>query len=120
MRGIIKALYGTDDWGAKVLDLLTTSLMASTYSSYEGKIRLFAEFCMDGEGISPLDCTQSTCVRYLALIAERGTTVGAGSLQPYLAEGCKVPSAETSRPSTPSFVTPVGMTLRPPAQPSAT
>eukprot|EP00873_Tetraselmis_striata_P011629 jgi/Tetstr1/431893/TSEL_021382.t1 len=83
MRGNIEARYGTDDWDAKVLDLLTTSLTASTYSNYEGKIRLFAEFCIDEEGISPLDCTEFTCVRYLARIAERGT-IGAGSPQPYL------------------------------------
>eukprot|EP00873_Tetraselmis_striata_P009806 jgi/Tetstr1/430070/TSEL_019928.t1 len=55
-----------------------------TYSNYEGKIRLcFAKFCIDEKGISPLDCTEATCVRYLGWIAERGT-VGAGSLQPYL------------------------------------
>eukprot|EP00873_Tetraselmis_striata_P036532 jgi/Tetstr1/456796/TSEL_043470.t1 len=71
----------TDDWGAKVLDLLTTSLKASTYSNYEGKIHLFAEF--EEVGISSLDITESTCVRYLAWIAERGT-IGAGSLQLYL------------------------------------
>eukprot|EP00873_Tetraselmis_striata_P002824 jgi/Tetstr1/423088/TSEL_013859.t1 len=74
----IEALYGTDGWGAMVLDLLTTSLTASTFSNYEGKIRLFAEFCIDEEGISPLDCTDSICVRYLARFAERGTN-GAGS-----------------------------------------
>eukprot|EP00873_Tetraselmis_striata_P007450 jgi/Tetstr1/427714/TSEL_017838.t1 len=84
MRGSIEALYGTNDWGAKVLDLLTTSLTASTYANYEGNVFVsFAEFCIDGEGISPLDCTESTCVCYLAWIAERGT-VGAGSLQPCL------------------------------------
>eukprot|EP00873_Tetraselmis_striata_P017462 jgi/Tetstr1/437726/TSEL_026380.t1 len=55
----------------------------NAYSNYEGKIRLFAEFRIDEEGISPLECTESTCVRYLAWIAERGT-IGAGSLQPYL------------------------------------
>eukprot|EP00873_Tetraselmis_striata_P025411 jgi/Tetstr1/445675/TSEL_003480.t1 len=44
---------GTDEWdAAKVLDLLTTSLTAITYNC-EGKIRLFAEFCIDEEGISP-------------------------------------------------------------------
>eukprot|EP00873_Tetraselmis_striata_P028818 jgi/Tetstr1/449082/TSEL_036295.t1 len=48
-----------------------------------GKIRLFAEFCIDEEGIPPLDCTEATCVRYLARIAERGT-IGDASLQPYL------------------------------------
>eukprot|EP00873_Tetraselmis_striata_P018822 jgi/Tetstr1/439086/TSEL_027576.t1 len=74
--GSIETLYGTDDWGAKVLDLLTTSLTANTYSNYEGKIRLIAEFCIDEEGISPLDCTESTCVRYLAWFAERGIIVG--------------------------------------------
>eukprot|EP00873_Tetraselmis_striata_P024554 jgi/Tetstr1/444818/TSEL_032660.t1 len=79
MRDNIEALYGTDDRGAKVLDLLTTSLTASTYSNYEGKIRLFAEFCIGEEGISPLDCTEATLVRYLAWFAERGT-IGAGSL----------------------------------------
>eukprot|EP00873_Tetraselmis_striata_P017341 jgi/Tetstr1/437605/TSEL_026272.t1 len=47
MRGSIEALYGTDDLGAKVLDLLTTSLTASTSSNYEGKDRLFAEFRID-------------------------------------------------------------------------
>eukprot|EP00873_Tetraselmis_striata_P002490 jgi/Tetstr1/422754/TSEL_013551.t1 len=52
-RGIIDALCGTDDWGAKVLDLLTTSLTAITYSNYEGKIRLCAELCIDEESISP-------------------------------------------------------------------
>eukprot|EP00873_Tetraselmis_striata_P000319 jgi/Tetstr1/420583/TSEL_011672.t1 len=84
MRANIKALCGTDDWGARVLDLLTTSLTASTYSNYEGKIRLFAEFCIDEEGISRLmECTEYTCVRYIAWIAERGT-ICAGSLQPYL------------------------------------
>eukprot|EP00873_Tetraselmis_striata_P041462 jgi/Tetstr1/461726/TSEL_006816.t1 len=72
-----------DDWGTNVLDLLTTSLTASIYSNYEGKIRLFAEFCIDEEGIPLLDCIESTCVRYFALIAERGT-IGAGSMQPYL------------------------------------
>eukprot|EP00873_Tetraselmis_striata_P001592 jgi/Tetstr1/421856/TSEL_012756.t1 len=82
MRGSIEALYGTDDRGAKVLDLQTTSLTASTYN-YEGKIGLFAEFCIDDLGIFPLDCTESNCVRYLAWIAEHGTIV-AGSLQPYL------------------------------------
>eukprot|EP00873_Tetraselmis_striata_P002644 jgi/Tetstr1/422908/TSEL_013689.t2 len=34
MRGGIEAPYDTDDWGAKILDLLTTSLTASTYSKY--------------------------------------------------------------------------------------
>eukprot|EP00873_Tetraselmis_striata_P016954 jgi/Tetstr1/437218/TSEL_025948.t1 len=77
------ALYDTYDWGAKVLDLLTTSLTASIYSKYKAKIRLFVEFCIDEEGISPLDCTKSSCVHYLAWIAERGI-IGAGSLQPYL------------------------------------
>eukprot|EP00873_Tetraselmis_striata_P004941 jgi/Tetstr1/425205/TSEL_015666.t1 len=83
MRGSIEALYGTDNWGAKVLDLLTTSPTANTYSNYEGTIRLFAEFCIDKKGISPLDCTKATCIRYLAWIAERGT-IDAGSGQPYL------------------------------------
>eukprot|EP00873_Tetraselmis_striata_P011876 jgi/Tetstr1/432140/TSEL_021597.t1 len=62
---------------------LTTLLTAITYSNYKGKIRLFAEVCIDEEGISPLDRSEVTCVRYLALIAERGT-IGAVSLQPYL------------------------------------
>eukprot|EP00873_Tetraselmis_striata_P007338 jgi/Tetstr1/427602/TSEL_017727.t1 len=31
-----------------------------------GKIRDFAEFCIDEEGTSPLDNIKSTCVRYLA------------------------------------------------------
>eukprot|EP00873_Tetraselmis_striata_P019887 jgi/Tetstr1/440151/TSEL_028508.t1 len=44
MRGSFEAVYGTDEWGANVLDLLTTSLTATTNSNYEGKIRLFAEF----------------------------------------------------------------------------
>eukprot|EP00873_Tetraselmis_striata_P041738 jgi/Tetstr1/462002/TSEL_007073.t1 len=83
MRGSIETLYGTDDSGAKVLDLRTASLTGSTYSNYGGKIRLFAEFCIDEEGISPMDCTEVTCVRYLTWIAERGT-IGADSLQPYL------------------------------------
>eukprot|EP00873_Tetraselmis_striata_P007342 jgi/Tetstr1/427606/TSEL_017731.t1 len=84
MRGGIEALYyGTDDCGAKVLDRPIISLTASTYSNYEGKIRLFAEFCIDEEGISPLDNINPTCVRYLAEVAER-RTIGAGSLQPYL------------------------------------
>eukprot|EP00873_Tetraselmis_striata_P040524 jgi/Tetstr1/460788/TSEL_005972.t1 len=71
-------------WGGmRVLDLPTTSLTASTYN-YEGKIRRFAEFCIDEEGIfPPIDCTESTCVRYLAWIAKRGS-IGAGSRQPYL------------------------------------
>eukprot|EP00873_Tetraselmis_striata_P009969 jgi/Tetstr1/430233/TSEL_020062.t1 len=66
MRGSIEALFGTDVWGAKVLDLLTTSLAANTcYSSYEGKIRLFTGF--DEEGVSAMYCTEATtCVRYLA------------------------------------------------------
>lgn len=59
-------LYGTDDWGSKVLDPLTTSLTANTYANHEGKIRLFAEFCIDEEGTSPLECTEAVCVRYLA------------------------------------------------------
>eukprot|EP00873_Tetraselmis_striata_P044792 jgi/Tetstr1/465056/TSEL_009784.t1 len=80
VRASIKALYGTDDRGVKVLDLRTTSLMASTYSKHKGKIRLFAEFSIDEEGVSPMDCTEYTCVRYLAWIADRGT-IGAGSLQ---------------------------------------
>eukprot|EP00873_Tetraselmis_striata_P011972 jgi/Tetstr1/432236/TSEL_002272.t1 len=46
-KGSIEAMYGKDDWGAKVLDLLTTSLSAITYSNCEGKIRLFAELCID-------------------------------------------------------------------------
>eukprot|EP00873_Tetraselmis_striata_P008564 jgi/Tetstr1/428828/TSEL_018815.t1 len=75
--------YGTDAWGAKVPDVLTISITANTYSNYEGKIRLFPEFCIDEEGSSPLDCTKSTCVHDLAWIAEHGT-IGAGSLQPYL------------------------------------
>eukprot|EP00873_Tetraselmis_striata_P012499 jgi/Tetstr1/432763/TSEL_002325.t1 len=70
-RSIEALYYGTDEWSAKVLDMLTTSLTASTYSNYEGTIRLFgAEFCIDEEGISPLDCTESTCVSYLTWIAE--------------------------------------------------
>eukprot|EP00873_Tetraselmis_striata_P001062 jgi/Tetstr1/421326/TSEL_012297.t1 len=62
--------------------MLSTSLTARTYN-YEGKIRLFAEFCIDEEGTPPLVCTESTCVRCLAWMAERGN-IGAGSLQPYL------------------------------------
>eukprot|EP00873_Tetraselmis_striata_P012800 jgi/Tetstr1/433064/TSEL_022399.t1 len=107
MRGSIETLYGTDYWGAKVLDLLTTSLTAITYSNYEGKIRLFAEFCIDGEGISLLDCTEVTCVRYLAWIADRGT-IGTGSLQPYLS-AINTFLRHTGRED-----------ARPPAQPSAT
>eukprot|EP00873_Tetraselmis_striata_P028620 jgi/Tetstr1/448884/TSEL_036110.t1 len=53
MRGSIEALYGSDD-------------------DWGAK-----------EVISNLDSTESTCVHYLAWIAERGT-IGAGSLQPYL------------------------------------
>eukprot|EP00873_Tetraselmis_striata_P034582 jgi/Tetstr1/454846/TSEL_000324.t1 len=64
--GNIEALYGTDDWGAKVLHLQATSLTAITYSNYEDKIRLFAEFCIDEEGFSPRDFTEATYVRYLA------------------------------------------------------
>eukprot|EP00873_Tetraselmis_striata_P000723 jgi/Tetstr1/420987/TSEL_012047.t1 len=65
-----------------VLDITTTSLTASTYSNYEGKIRLFVEFCIDKEDIPPLDYTaEPTCARYLTWIAERGT-IGAGFLQP--------------------------------------
>eukprot|EP00873_Tetraselmis_striata_P029323 jgi/Tetstr1/449587/TSEL_036674.t1 len=66
VRRGIEAMYGTNDWGAKVLDFLTKSPPASTYSDYEGKIRLFAGFCIDEEGIFPLDCTEATCVRYIA------------------------------------------------------
>eukprot|EP00873_Tetraselmis_striata_P020609 jgi/Tetstr1/440873/TSEL_029146.t1 len=66
VRASIEALYGTGGWCAKVLDMLTTSLTANTYSNYEGKIRLFAEFCIDKEGILPWVCTESTCARYLA------------------------------------------------------
>eukprot|EP00873_Tetraselmis_striata_P021421 jgi/Tetstr1/441685/TSEL_029910.t1 len=33
MRGSIETLYGADDWGAKVLDLMTTSLTANTHSN---------------------------------------------------------------------------------------
>eukprot|EP00873_Tetraselmis_striata_P001510 jgi/Tetstr1/421774/TSEL_012677.t1 len=83
MQDSIEALYGTGNMGAKALDLVTTSLAANTYSNCEGKIRPFAKFCIDEEGISPLDRTESTCVRYLVWIAERGT-IGAGSLQSYL------------------------------------
>eukprot|EP00873_Tetraselmis_striata_P015768 jgi/Tetstr1/436032/TSEL_024911.t1 len=85
VRGGIETLHGTDGWGAKVLlDLLTKSLTANTYSNYEGKMRLvFVELCIDEEGTSPLDCTDATCVRPLAWIAER-STIGAGVLQPYL------------------------------------
>eukprot|EP00873_Tetraselmis_striata_P034735 jgi/Tetstr1/454999/TSEL_041857.t1 len=114
MRGKIEALDVTDDWGAKVLDLLTTSLTAKTYSNYEGKIPLFAECCIiDAKGISPLDRSESTCVRYLAWIAERGT-IAAGSLQPYLSaintflrhtgrdDAPAQPSATSARASNPS------------------
>eukprot|EP00873_Tetraselmis_striata_P035737 jgi/Tetstr1/456001/TSEL_042779.t1 len=74
MRGSIEALYGTDGWSAKALDILTTTLTAITYSNYEGKIRLFAEFCIDEEGVCPQDCTEATCVPYLIVwSAERGT-----------------------------------------------
>eukprot|EP00873_Tetraselmis_striata_P035881 jgi/Tetstr1/456145/TSEL_042914.t1 len=76
-RGNIEALHGTNNWDAKVLGLLSTSLMASTYSNYEGKIRLFAELYINEEGISPLDCTETTCVRHIAWIAER-ITIGPG------------------------------------------
>eukprot|EP00873_Tetraselmis_striata_P043571 jgi/Tetstr1/463835/TSEL_008649.t1 len=72
---------GTTEEKAKVLDLVKTSPTASTYSNYEGKIRLFAKFCIDEEGISPRGCTEATCFRYLARIAKRDT-IGAGSLQP--------------------------------------
>eukprot|EP00873_Tetraselmis_striata_P041534 jgi/Tetstr1/461798/TSEL_006885.t1 len=51
MRCSIEALYGTNDGGAKVLHLLTTSLTAGTYSNYEGKIRLFADFYIHEETI---------------------------------------------------------------------
>eukprot|EP00873_Tetraselmis_striata_P041495 jgi/Tetstr1/461759/TSEL_006848.t1 len=33
MRGSLEALYSTDDWGAKVLDLLSFSRTANTYSN---------------------------------------------------------------------------------------
>lgn len=85
MRGSIEAAplrHGRLAWGSKVLDPLTTSVTANTYANYEGKIRLFAEFCIDEEGISPLEWTEEVCVRYLASLAERGS-VGAGSMQPY-------------------------------------
>eukprot|EP00873_Tetraselmis_striata_P014390 jgi/Tetstr1/434654/TSEL_023745.t1 len=60
IRGSNEALYGTGHGISKVLiDHLTTSLTASTYADYEGiKIRLIAEFCIDKEGTSPLDCAQ--------------------------------------------------------------
>lgn len=35
-------MHGTDEWCAKVLGLLTTSLTANTCSNYEGKMNLFA------------------------------------------------------------------------------
>eukprot|EP00873_Tetraselmis_striata_P035088 jgi/Tetstr1/455352/TSEL_042187.t1 len=49
--------------------LMTTSLTGiSTYSNYEGKIRLFAElFCIDEEGIFiPPGLHRGYCIRYLA------------------------------------------------------
>eukprot|EP00873_Tetraselmis_striata_P034623 jgi/Tetstr1/454887/TSEL_041751.t1 len=84
MQDNIEAMYGTDEWSAKVLDLLTKSLTVGTYSKYdEGKVCLFADICIDEDGVSPLECTGATWVRYFAWIAERGT-IGAGSLQHYL------------------------------------
>eukprot|EP00873_Tetraselmis_striata_P027570 jgi/Tetstr1/447834/TSEL_003752.t1 len=65
------------------LFLVPKSGTNNTYSIYEGKIRVFAESCIDAEGISSLDCNEATCVRYLASLAERGA-ISAGSLQPYL------------------------------------
>eukprot|EP00873_Tetraselmis_striata_P034053 jgi/Tetstr1/454317/TSEL_041236.t1 len=46
-------MYGTDDWGgAKFVDLLTASLKAITYLLKLGKIRTFAEFCIDAQPLS--------------------------------------------------------------------
>eukprot|EP00873_Tetraselmis_striata_P022371 jgi/Tetstr1/442635/TSEL_030730.t1 len=102
MRGVIETLYGTDDWGAKVLDMLTTSFTASTYSNgYEGKFRLFAEFRIDEEDIFPPDYTE-------AIVS--ATSPASRSAAPFVPALCN-----PTLPSTSSYVTPVGMTPRPPA-----
>eukprot|EP00873_Tetraselmis_striata_P034257 jgi/Tetstr1/454521/TSEL_041419.t1 len=49
---------------------MTTSLAASTYSNCKGEIHLFAGLCIDAEGMSHPGCTEATCVRYLAWIAD--------------------------------------------------
>eukprot|EP00873_Tetraselmis_striata_P011747 jgi/Tetstr1/432011/TSEL_021487.t1 len=102
MRGVIETLYGTDDWGAKVLDMLTTSFTASTYSNdYEGKFRLFAEFRIDEEDVFPPDYTEAT--------------VSATSHAPRSAAPSVPALCNPTMPSTSSYVTPVGMTPWPPA-----
>eukprot|EP00873_Tetraselmis_striata_P012127 jgi/Tetstr1/432391/TSEL_021788.t1 len=72
-----KEAFGSDEFGQRTLDLLSSSLTAQTVKSYAGRLSQFAEFCHDSENISPLEATIATVVRCTArkaALADGGAT----------------------------------------------
>jgi hypothetical protein len=61
--------------------MLSNSLAPSSYANYDSAMRQFFAFCSE-EGISPLQATPGSMVRYTAWLGLLGT-VAASPLQPY-------------------------------------
>jgi hypothetical protein len=74
-------LLGTDNLGAKTLELLTAAWAKSTSDTYNIAIKPYFESCEE-QGLPPLAATAATMARYIPWIVERGT-IKATSSQPY-------------------------------------
>jgi hypothetical protein len=81
MADTYQSLLGTDTVGVTAVTLLSNSLAPSTYANYDSALRQFFVFYTE-EGISPLQATPASMVRYTAWLGLLGT-VAASSLQPY-------------------------------------
>jgi hypothetical protein len=86
MRPYMQHLMGTDNLGAKPLELLTAAWAKSTSDTYNNAIKPYFQFCEE-QGLPPLAATTATIARYIAWIGERGT-IKATSMQPYLSTVC--------------------------------
>jgi hypothetical protein len=78
----MQRLLGTDNLGAKTLELLTAAWAKSTSDTYNNAIKPYFQL-YEEQGLPPLAATTATMVRYIAWIGERGT-IKATTLQPYL------------------------------------
>ena len=76
------SLFSDTPQGKLALDLLSSSRLESTVSSYGSKLLLFLDFCVQ-TGRDPLECKELDFVEYIGHLGMRGT-VHASNMQPYL------------------------------------
>jgi site-specific recombinase XerD len=81
MRPYMQRLLGTDNLGAKTLELLTSAWAKSTSDTYSSAIKPYLQLYAE-QGLPPLATTSATVARYIAWIGERGT-IKATSMHPY-------------------------------------